>query len=172
MRPKKRKKIRFSKIMSKVQFDKGALQIQQLQGLALVLMGVFLGVLIWLIIERGAHMPLLIQLGIGLAVIILLWGLYDVATTKVQLIYQPQNDLLILKAQRRGFRLHYNGSAKERLFLSVQKQMTGKSNIQRFMVQLSYEDNRCHIPFVLEGNFHNQAEAAQELQNWQQKLKI
>lgn len=166
------KKIKFSNVISTVRLKRGQLKIRQLRLVALVFMSGFLGVLIWLGLEKGQDFPLIIKICLGFSGCFLAWGVIDVLTSRVSFAYRPASDFLEIKARRKSFKLNYKGTGKDRLSLSVKKQMSGKSNRDSFCVILTYEDNECHIPFGLTGGFSERNQAEKELESWAGKLNL
>lgn len=162
----------FSNIVSSVKIKNDVLKINQLRFFALTCIVLFLGTLIWIGFYRAHAFPFIIKLSIGFSGLILIYALYDIWTSKVSFTYYTVSDLLQIKARRRGFKLNYNGPGKPALSLSIQKQMRGKSNQERFGVVLKYSDSHCSIPFLLSGGHTSREKAQSDLQIWKEKLSL
>ena len=106
------KKIKFSNVISTVKIERGVLKIRQLRLFALTFMIGFLGSLIWIGLNVAQKFPLIVQAGLLFSGLILVWGVYDVATSKVVFNYFIESDLVQIKARKKAFKLNYNGSAK------------------------------------------------------------
>lgn len=166
------KKVRFSNVISTVRFERGLLKIRQLRLVALAFMALFLGVLIWLGLDRMGDLPWFVIGCLLFTGVFLVWGIVDVLTTRVSFSFRPASDYLEVKARRKSFRLNYKGTGKERLSLTVQRHAKDKANRSRYCVILNYSDQDCHIPFALTGSFLEESKAKSELEAWAEKLSL
>lgn len=166
------KKIEFSNIISTVKMKSGSLVIKQLRLFALSFMIFFLIALVYLGLTIGLKFPIIVQISLSLGVLILVWGIYDVFTTKVSFLYNIQSDFLQIKASRKDFRLNYNGQGRGHLSLSTKKDFKTDSNQDRYLVVLKYKDSLCEIPFVLSGSFSSLESAEEGVLEWEEKLNL
>lgn len=165
-------KIKFSHVISTVQFERGELKIKQLRLPVLILIGVFLCVLVWLGVYKGSEFPLIIQISLGFSILILLWALFDISTMRISFLYRPASDYLKLNARRRNLSVSYTGTAQQRLSLGIQNGIGTNTTRAHFFVVLNYEDDQCHIPFTLSGGFHKKEKAEEQLNVWSEKLGL
>jgi len=165
-----KKKITFSNIVSSISIDGGILEIKQHRYFAL-------SVLTFLFVMCGyllfyQTLPPIVQIGIGFSLLFLVWGSYDVLTTQVSFQYRISEKYLSIQAQRKRFKLRYQGWAEGRLSLEVIEGMSNDAGEDTFQVVLFYKDQNCSIPFVLTDGIPSTEKAGEKRQEWAEKLFV
>ncbi len=164
-------KIRFSNVISSVNFENGALVIKQFRLFAFILMFLFLATIVYFGFIHKSEMPLIVQIGIGFSSFFLIWGLWDVATSKVYFSYIPDIDFLQIMAKKKKFKLNFQGQGKQFLTLKTKEGFSNDAGEKTYEVVLVFSNDQCEIPLSLSGGSSQEA-ATKILEEWRTKLSM